>query len=785
MKALAIIICFIFTSGCLKAKKSPFDLSSPSGFGGFFFLSQNSQQGIGTGTSTGTGTGSTTTSFSVSGSISGFTAGSLILQNNAANDLTLTATNTYSFTGLASGSTYAITIKTNPTGFVCSIANGSGTITANVMNANITCSVITVNPAYTTNGLKWNDYINRDFSKDIFSQADTACNTANTGGYRTCVHAGEIRKFDIPSRSTCTGLTATDNLSALNWICKTNSATGGVSFYSTGLKKGKYLSDLIDWTNNVWQSLTITVKDGTTTHAVSNALKLWTNLIDVSETATPSTMGTIYLYKTNPNAILINTSTNKVSILFKPGTFFRLGSTNQIIQSHALFNWFEGSIVNNVNTTGLLMNSGFSVARNFKVQSIGMAGICAGIELNGNIGNNYLEDIVVANTNGCTDNYGILINSASKYNLLNNISIFNILNGAGISVDSTSLQNTFIGVTVSNNTGTGITLGSNDNIGMNLTTANNSINGIDTLNSQNSIFANIVAVNNTAGTGFSGAGNFRDPTIQNLASFSNQNGLNFTGLGYYKGLGVYKMSNNSISNCNSANGYTGISATGGICSFTSPSDLISVVTISSISNISTFYAVPSNGSSAVTDSKNITTGLYHMSSINVTANGNDWINFENFFRSIGKLGSVNFPHSSQIGSCTTTCNLWDFSLKSTDTVLRNANITGGGTGCPTAATMFTHTWIATSQAACNNVIGATFNGTTCTSTILRNSVELINDGVGNDNGLCEANEDCLLTPNIGSYQGHGNLVSSSTLSGGCPDVTTQGIKLYQYDTNGY
>ena len=94
-----------------------------------------------------------------------------------------------------------------------------------------------------------------------------------------------------------------------------------------------------------------------------------------------------------------------------------------------------------------------------------MAGICAGIELNGNIGNNYLEDIVVANTNGCTDNFGIFINSASKYNLLNNISIFNILNGAGISVDSTSLQNTFIGVTVSNNTGTGITLGSNDNIG--------------------------------------------------------------------------------------------------------------------------------------------------------------------------------------------------------------------------------------------------------------------------------------------------------------------------------
>ena len=392
MKALAIIICFIFTSGCLKAKKSPFDLSSPSGFGGFFFLSQNSQQGIGTGTSTGTGTGSTTTSFSVSGSISGFTAGSLILQNNAANDLTLTATNTYLFTGLASGSAYAITIKTNPTGFVCSIANASGTITANVTNANITCSVITVNPAYTTNGLKWNDYINRDFSKDIFSQADTACNTANTGGYRTCVHAGEIRKFDIPSRSTCTGLTATDNLSALNWICKTNSATGGVSFYSTGLKKGKYLSDLIDWTNNVWQSLTITVKDGTTTHAVSNALKPWTNLIDVTETTTPSTAGTVYLYKSNTiatNGISPSAAADRTSLLFKSNTASSIVNLNSGTCSGGSglaitknFTWIEGKIdlgASTGNRFGISLNSAnFNVLQNVGIQNVGTGCIGSG-----------------------------------------------------------------------------------------------------------------------------------------------------------------------------------------------------------------------------------------------------------------------------------------------------------------------------------------------------------------------------------------------------------------------
>lgn len=70
-------------------------------------------------------------------------------------------------------------------------------------------------------------------------------------------------------------------------------------------------------------------------------------------------------------------------------------------------------------------------------------------------------------------------------------------------------------------------------------------------------------------------------------------------------------------------------------------------------------------------------------------------------------------------------------------------------------------------------------------TVLRNSVEIIGDGIGNDNGFCEAKEDCIYTPNMGAYQGHGNLVKSSTLSGGCADVTSLGIGLYQYETNGY
>jgi len=58
----------------------------------------------------------------------------------------------------------------------------------------------------------------------------------------------------------------------------------------------------------------------------------------------------------------------------------------------------------------------------------------------------------------------------------------------------------------------------------------------------------------------------------------------------------------------------------------------------------------------------------------------------------------------------------------------------------------------------------------------------MSDGIGNDNTLCESGETCLYMPNIGCYQGRGNLVSAgvfidSTIGG------LTGITLMRYATN--
>jgi hypothetical protein len=81
-----------------------------------------------------------TSSFTVGGAITGLLGTGLVLQNNAGNDLAVVAgATTFSFP-VASGSAYAVSVKTQPTSpsQVCAISNASGTVTtANVVNVNV------------------------------------------------------------------------------------------------------------------------------------------------------------------------------------------------------------------------------------------------------------------------------------------------------------------------------------------------------------------------------------------------------------------------------------------------------------------------------------------------------------------------------------------------------------------------------------------------------------------------------------------------------------------------
>jgi len=147
----------------------------------------------------------------------------------------------------------------------------------------------------------------------------------------------------------------------------------------------------------------------------------------------------------------------------------------------------------------------------------------------------------------------------------------------------------------------------------------------------------------------------------------------------------------------------------------------------------------------------------------------DWTSFENTYRGWGIDGSA-FPNSNQRGQWATGMGrIWDWSLALGDV---------GDAGGPViqgvldrrligdVANTITHTWSDSSPAV----------------TYLRNAMEIMDDGIGNDNGLCETDETCLYTPNIGSYQGHGALQSAGTFTDG---DAISGVTLLEYEANGY
>jgi len=78
--------------------------------------------------------------FTISGSVSGL-VGSLVLQNNGGDDLTISVDRAFVFAStLANGATYNVTVKSAPDRQSCIVANGSGVISsAPVDNVTVTC----------------------------------------------------------------------------------------------------------------------------------------------------------------------------------------------------------------------------------------------------------------------------------------------------------------------------------------------------------------------------------------------------------------------------------------------------------------------------------------------------------------------------------------------------------------------------------------------------------------------------------------------------------------------
>ena len=82
------------------------------------------------------------TSSSLGGTVSGLPAGTSVTLSNAGNIVAVATNGTFAFTDiLSAGTTYDVIVTQEPVGALCTVANASGTITANVVSSvTVTCT---------------------------------------------------------------------------------------------------------------------------------------------------------------------------------------------------------------------------------------------------------------------------------------------------------------------------------------------------------------------------------------------------------------------------------------------------------------------------------------------------------------------------------------------------------------------------------------------------------------------------------------------------------------------
>lgn len=119
----------------------------------------------------------------IGGSVAGLAGSGLVLQNNGADNLPVSANGSFNFkTAVDVGSAYNITVLSQPAGPSqgCAVANPAGTATANVTNVTVTCSTGTFSVGGSVSGLAGSGLVLRNNGGDDLSIASNGSFTFAT-----------------------------------------------------------------------------------------------------------------------------------------------------------------------------------------------------------------------------------------------------------------------------------------------------------------------------------------------------------------------------------------------------------------------------------------------------------------------------------------------------------------------------------------------------------------------------------------------------------------------------
>lgn len=826
-------------------------------------------------------------------------------------------------TNLLRGETATVSVSGGSEPYAFSIESGSGAIdsssglfTANAgvgsivlkatdsngnsktINVTVACASVgtglSVSEAY-SNASLWMDYIENNetefyLAKDASGALRTgeACNGdgtidhgsrngETTAYYRTCIHAGEIRRV-VSTQTSCDGLTASDTLEAFDWTCNLES---GVAVFYSRLKESKGLQDLLDSTSFKSNKITISdtycpLEESSSTVWFSNVVRSLDSLsfgftagatvVSGAIAADNGSDGTTDVYQLNEaNTIYtISTSKNlegfvikdKTALVVLPGatvTYQNGGQNNChdwnrnlgidrecVIGLRGNYSWLEGSfdLANNAGGASIDTINNFLMVRNLTVlnpnniyaienfrthrsQFINIEiddnatgdGADAGMYSHQGSGC-YYANLKISNLNG-----GGIRPNDTDYSIYNKVEISNLGDSAFISGGG---YNKYFDFTIRNSQANGIySNGSSNNVYHDIKIYNSAGDGIGFNNTvDNTPWTRILIVN----TNSSGFYSFRsDNSSIQFASFINAgtHGLRFnqesdsnkfshilsagnSGAGInltrantneFKNLVLAKNGSFALdgSSDSANNNFLGNFFIGENNDPADNDDECNIVTnTSNTFDVGTHGCThPSNPNLTVTTIDLSSTFVGRVESdtgnqhfINSDVNGQaeiaydsitDFSNFNNKLRAFGLASTTQASDATNAGYCKSgdTCAAWDWRLRESDTAIRNINGEfTQDTTCPASV----HGDITVSD---TNANGA--------NTYLLNAYEIVMDDIGDDDGLCESNEACIYAPNIGYYQGEGELGScdfDDGIVGPGGSTTVTDVTMYGYLTNG-
>lgn len=666
-------------------------------------------------------------------------------------------TSPYTHASLVPGETYHYVVTaSNLAGEGAASTAASGTVPA---------STPTVLPLYATNGAKWNDYVEDDGATRR-SATDVACDKAvATGGYGSCIHGGEMRAVDVLGRTTCADLFATDALGAFTWVC--DASTTPVRMISVGLAPGKRLADLVDFTAGGWKENAVTVKKNATVTVAQSAPSAtwWGNGITVlgsSAGASLTAAGEIYLVKTDPSNDL-TIAADGIALVIAPAIELvaAAAGTAALTASSRAFLWIEGRFDANGRDAALnLSGLRYSVLKGIQAERATLStSTSAAVRVGG--ANVLVDDVVAARSTIGVHANGLESSTLRLVRAFDNASTGIRLQGARNSVLTLA--------TAASNGGSGLVLegasGSGDSaVVLGLTATLNAASGALVQNVSRVDVASAVAMNNSTTTSTHGflLSNVTGSAFTNLASANNNRaGLALSTVADAVFGGQLLVGNNGSGDCLVVGGSSPGLEQGASDECVAPTGSTVVVT-SGVSLAASFLG-------KVTSADAVAGGP-------TSASPTTWTAFENAARGWGKDSSL-VTDAGARGDCSGgTCRIWDWSLGASDTRLRAF----GGF----SSIVRSHVWglaaSPASQADCDAFApDLVYAANVCSSAFVATATELLGDGLGNENGLCEAGEGCLELIDVGAYQGHGALSQTGAVTVGSGTAT-----MYRYATNG-